>query len=75
MHAFSHNFIFSGLIVSTRKHRYAFKKRTSREDDPAKPAGWVGLAWYTADDGHMWESKCSLSGLHVRSEDVVTSIC
>ena len=51
-----------------------YSKRASKEDDPDIPAGWVGLAWCAAEDDHRPESKDGLSGLLIRSEDVVTNI-
>ena len=42
-----------------------YSKRASKEEDPDIPAGWVGLAWYTADDDCRRESKGSPSELLV----------
>ena len=60
-------------MLSIRKYGYAFK-RTSKEEDPNIPTGWVGLAWCAAEDDHRRESKCSLPDLLVQSENVVASI-
>ena len=73
MHTSSHIQIFSGVIVLLA-NIYMYSKRASKEDDLDILAGWVGLAWCAADDDHRRESKCSLSGLLVRSENIVATI-
>ena len=47
-----------------------YSKRASKEEDPDIPAGWVGLAWYTAEDDHRRESKMQ----SFRSSHVVQKI-